>query len=114
VDLGLAEHADLVLANRGAVRVGEVGVDGLVEDDAPAEALVDERGRHLALAEPGDLDLRTDLLVRRVEARLELLEGHLDGEADPRGGQGLDGALHCALVLLSRSGCWLYVSRMAS
>ena len=51
-------------------------------------------GGHLAAAEAGHVDLLGDLLVRRVEARLELLEGHLDGELGPGRAQSLDGALH--------------------
>ena len=73
-------------------------VDRLVEDRAAADLAVDDRRRDLAAAEAGDVDLLGDLLVRRVEARLELLEGHLDGQLGPGRAQGLDGALHRFLL----------------
>src|SRR6478609_6395548 len=69
-------------------------VDGLLEDDATADLAVDDGRRDLATAEAWDVDLRGDLLIGRVEARLELLEGHLDGQLGPGRAQGLDGALH--------------------
>jgi hypothetical protein len=99
VDLGLAERLDLRLLEGLAVPARQGAVDGLVEDGAAADALVHDGGRDLALAEAGDLDLGPDRLVGLVEARLELLERHLDGELDPRGAQGLGGALHVVLLL---------------
>jgi hypothetical protein len=74
---------------------------GLVEHGAAADLAVDDHRRDLALAEAGDVDLLGDLLVRRVEARLELLEGHLDGQLGPGRAQGLDGALHRCFSLVS-------------
>ena len=52
------------------------------------------RAGTLPVRKPGTADLLADLLVRRVEAGLELLEGHLDGEPNPGRAQVLDGALH--------------------
>lgn len=70
-DLGLAERADLVLLEGLAVERREGVVDGLLEDGRAADALLDDAGRHLALAEAGHLDVLTDVLDGRVEARLE-------------------------------------------
>ncbi len=94
VDLGLAQRRDLVLGQRLAVELGEGLVDGLLDDRPAADALLDELARHLAAAEARHVDLRTDRCERRLDARLELLGGDLDGHLDPGGGQGLDGTLH--------------------
>ena len=83
-----------------AVQAREGLLHGLLEHDAAADALVEDARRHLARAEALDPHLRADLLVRAVQLRLELVERDLDREADPRGAQGLDGALH--RVVLSR------------
>src|SRR6185503_14036512 len=77
VDLGLAEDVDLGLVDRLGVELRKSVVDGLLQHGATAEALVDDPGGNLALAEALHRDLLVDLLVRRVEAVLELLEGHL-------------------------------------
>ena len=61
---------------------------------AAADLAVDHGRGDLAAPEAGHVDLLGDRLVRRVEARLELLEGHLDGQLGPGRAQGLDGALH--------------------
>ncbi len=45
----------------------------VVEHLVAADALVDDGRRHLALAEAGDVDLLSDVLVGVVDARLELL-----------------------------------------
>src|SRR5699024_7865290 len=66
----------------------------LGDDGLPTDLAVDHHGRNLAAAEARHVDLLGDLLVGRVEARLELLEGHLDGQLGPGRAQGLDGALH--------------------
>ena len=94
LDLGLGERLEGVLLQRLDVLLREHVVDRLVEDRAAADLAVDHGRRDLAAAEAGDVDLLGDLLVRRVEARLELLEGHLDGQLGPGRAQGLDGALH--------------------
>ena len=94
LDLGLGQRLEGVLLERLDVLLRDDLVDRLVEDRAAADLAVDHRRRDLAAAEAGDVDLLGDLLVRRVEARLELLEGHLDGQLGPGRAQGLDGALH--------------------
>jgi hypothetical protein len=94
LDLGLRQRLDLVLLQGLHVLRREDLVHRLVEDGPAADLPVDDGRRDLAAAEAGDVDLLGDLRVRRVEARLELLEGHLDGQLGPRGAQGLDGALH--------------------
>ena len=71
VDLGLAEGTrPRARATACAVGRRAVLVDGLVEHDAAAEALVDERGGHLALAEAGDghLARRSSCTPRRGSA----------------------------------------------
>ena len=94
VHLGLAQGHQLVLADRGGVRVGQRGVDRLLQHRAAAEALVDDRCGHLPLAEARDVHLRGDVLVRLVEVGLEVGEGDLDGELDPGRAELLDGAGH--------------------
>ena len=94
LDLGLAEGAQVLLARGLAVEAGERVVDGVLDHGAPADALVDDAGRDLALAEAGDVHLLRDVLVGVVDARLELVVLHLDGQLDLGGVQGLDGALH--------------------
>ena len=94
VDLGLRQRLQVVLLEGLHVELRQRVVDRLVEDGTAADLAVDHRRRDLALAEAGDVDLLGDGLVRRVEARLELLEGHLDGDLGPGRAQRLDGALH--------------------
>ena len=94
VDLGLTERLDVVLDDRVGVQLGERLVDGLLHDGCTAEALLDELRGNLALAESGDLNLLADRLIRLVQARLELLGSHVDGQLDPRRVEGLDSALH--------------------
>ena len=99
LDLRLRQRLEVVVLQRLDVLLRQRLVDRLVEDGAAADLAVDDRRRHLALAEAGDVDLLGDRLVRRVEARLELLEGHLDGQLGPGRAQGLDGALHGFLLV---------------
>ena len=94
LDLRLGQRLEGVLLERLDVLLREHLVDRLVEHRAAPDLTVDDGRRHLAAAEAGDVDLLGDLLVRRVEARLELLEGHLDGQLGPGRAQVLDGALH--------------------
>jgi hypothetical protein len=54
VDLRLAERADLLGLDGLEVEAREGVVDGLLDDRAAAEALVDDARRHLALAEARD------------------------------------------------------------
>lgn len=105
VDLGLAQGVQLGLVDRVGVELGKRVVDGLLQDRTAAEPLVDDPGGDLALAEALHRDLLVDLLVRRVEAVLELLEGHLNSEPNPGRVQGLHGALHGSVSLwLTSSG----------
>ena len=94
-DLGLAERADRVLLERLPVEGRQRIVDGLLEDGGAADALLDDPCGDLALAEAGHLDVLTDVLDGRIEARLELLERDLDGQLDPGRAEGLERTLHC-------------------
>ena len=94
INVGLTQRADLVIFHGLAVEVRKRFVDGLLQDRTAANTLVDDPGRNLACAEPWNIDLRTDCLVGRIEARLELVERDLDGQLDPGGVEGLDGTLH--------------------
>ena len=55
LDLGLAQRAQLVLADGLGVEAGQALVDGVLDDGRAADALVDDARRDLALAEAGDL-----------------------------------------------------------
>lgn len=66
----------------------------MLEDRTAADALVDDACGDLALAEARDGDLLSDVLVGMIDARLELVVFHLDGQLDLGRVQGLDGALH--------------------
>lgn len=99
VDVGLAQRAQLGLVDRLGVELRQRVVDGLLQHRTAAEPLVDHAGGDLALTEALHRDLLVDLLVRRVEAVLELLEGHLDSEPNPGRVQGLHGALHGSVSL---------------
>jgi len=79
LDLGLAERSHLGFGESGLVGGLHGVVDGLLEDHPPAEALIDDDGRHLALAESRDADLLCDLLVGLVEMGLEISKGDLYG-----------------------------------
>src|SRR5699024_8889176 len=79
-------------------------VDGLFHDRALAHALVDDPRGHLALAETGNVDLRGDVGVRVVHARLQFVQRHLNGQFRPCGLEILDGALH--YVLSTRAVGW--------
>ncbi len=94
LDLGLAQRGQVVLGEGTAVEVVQAVVDGLLQDDGAAHALVDDAGGDLAAAEARDVHLLRDLAIGLVDARLELGEGRLDAELDPGGVDGLDGALH--------------------
>ena len=62
LDVGLAEHAHLVLADDLGVDLRDRVLDDLLEDDGTADALVEDPVRHLAGAEPGDLTCRSSSL----------------------------------------------------
>ena len=108
VDLGLAERADVVLLEGLAVEGREGLVDGFLQHRAAAHALVDDPRGHLAATETRHLHLSGDGLVCRVDARLQLVEGHLDGQLDPGRAEGLEGTLHGGY---SRSVGWRWCRR---
>ena len=93
-DLGrrTADGADLVSRDGLAVEAVQTLADGVLDDGAATDALVDDRGGHLALAEAGDLDVLRDVLVRVRDRRLELVGGDRDVELDPGRAELLDGA----------------------
>ena len=92
--LGAAERLDVVLAHRGQDLLRNRLLHGLVQHGAAADPLVDDGRGDLAATEARYLNLRADLPVRLLQARLELVERHLDGELHPGRAQSLDGALH--------------------
>ena len=110
VDLRLPERAHVVLVHGLAVELRERLVDGLLQHGTPADPLVDDPRRDLALAEPGHLDLLADGLVCRVEAGLQLLVRHLDGHLDPGRVDGLEGTLHCGSPGMSADGVRWWVA----
>ena len=96
--LGLDHRRAPGLLDGLAVEVGELLVDGLLDDGGAAHAPVDDLVGDVPAAEAGDLDLGADLLVGGVQAGLELLVGDLDGQLDARGVKVLDSALHGGLL----------------
>jgi hypothetical protein len=65
----------------------------VLDDRSAADALIDDRRGHLALSEPGDLDVLRDVLVGVSDARLELIGRDRDVQLHPGGGELLDGAV---------------------
>ena len=94
LDLGLGQRGQLVGGDGLAVEARPGVVERLLDDHAAPEALVDDHRRHLAAAEAGHVDRARDVGVRLVQAGLEVGEGDLDGDLDPRGAELLDGAGH--------------------
>ncbi len=95
LDLGVAEHLQLALLQRLTVEARHRVLNGFLEDHATADPLIQNARRNASRPETLHPHLGADLLVRSVEARLQLLERDLDREPGPRGAEGLDGALHC-------------------
>ena len=102
VDLGTPDRRDPRLGDGLGVQPRQGLLHGLLEHDPAADPLVEDARRHLARAEALDAHLRADLLVGAVELLLQVLEGDVDREADPRGAQGLDGALHRGVLVFFR------------
>ena len=94
LDLGLGHGNATDLSNGVAVEVGELVVDGLLDDGPTADALVDDPVGDVTATEAGDLDLGADLLVGGIQAGLELLIGDLNGQLDATGVKILDSGLH--------------------
>ena len=92
-----ADDAQLVRLDGLAVERVEALVDGVLDDRAATDALVDDRGGNLALAEAGDLHVLRDVLVCVSDARLELIGRDRDVQLDPRRGELLDGAVDHAV-----------------
>ena len=84
---GAAERGQLGFGQGDAVEAVEALVDGVLEHGAAANPLVDDGGRHLALAEAGNVDRLGNVLVRVVNRGLELLRGDQNGELDAGGAQ---------------------------
>ncbi len=93
-----ADDAQLVLDRRLAEELVQALVDGVLDDGATTDALVNDRSRDLTLTEAGDLHVLSDVLVRVSDAGLEVVRGDRDGELDPGRGQLLDGAVRHAGV----------------
>ena len=94
VGRGAAERAHAGLGDALAVELVDRLGDGLVEDLLAADALVDDRRGHLALAEAGHADLLGDGLVRLVDRGAQLLGLDRDGELGARVLDLLDRGLH--------------------
>src|SRR5699024_6550324 len=94
LDLGAADGLELRLGGGLLVEIGQGVVDGLLHDRGAAEALLDELGGDLALAEARDLHLVGGLRGGSLDGRLELVEGHLDGELHPGRAELLGLGLH--------------------
>ena len=101
---GRRDRVDAGLLDGLAVQARHGLLHGLLEHDAAADALVEDALRDLAGAEALDLHLRADLAVGAVELGLELVERDLHRQADPRGAQGLDSALHRDVLFSGRVG----------
>ena len=97
--LGLTEREDVVLGHRLAVQLRDGLVDRLLEHGTAADPLVDHARRDLPGPEAGNPDLPAHLPVRLVEAGLELVERHLDGEPDTGRAQLFDVGLHVGVSL---------------
>src|SRR5699024_228327 len=98
IDVGLAQRLDFAFLHGLAVPVRQRVIHRLVQHGRPADSLIDNRRRHLALPDAGHVDLLTDRFIRLIQLRLELLEGHLDGELDPRRAQAFGAAFHVRLL----------------
>src|SRR5690606_32340366 len=91
---GAAHGAQVGFVGGGAVELVEPVVDGVAEHLVAAYALVDDGGRHFAFAKAGDGDGFGDVLVRVVDAGLELVWGDGDVQLHAGGAQSVDGGLH--------------------
>ncbi len=85
------ERTHLLGLGGRAVEGVETLVDRVVQHLGAADALVDDGRRHLALAEAGDVHVFSDVLVRVVDARLELFGRDGDVELHASGAELLDG-----------------------
>ena len=88
---GTPDGAHLVRGDGLAEEAVEALADGVLDDGATADTLVDDRGGHLALAEAGDLDVLRDVLVRVGDRGLELIGGDRDVQLHPGRAELLDG-----------------------
>jgi folate-dependent phosphoribosylglycinamide formyltransferase PurN len=77
LNLRAAHGANTGLTHCLGVGLGQVGVDGLFEHSATADALVDDARGDLALAETGDAHRCADGLIGLIEARGKVLKRHL-------------------------------------
>ena len=71
----------------------------MVQDFFATNALVHQLRRNLSLAETGDVDLRGDVAIRVIDARLEFFGGDRDVELDACRAQLLNGCLHVVDLL---------------
>jgi hypothetical protein len=84
---------DAGLVDRGHVPAAERSADGLVEDGLAADALDHDRGRHLALAEAGHLEVAAERAGGLLDAAGDLVGAHLGFDAHARLGELGDGGL---------------------
>jgi hypothetical protein len=78
IGLGAAEGSDFLFSDSNLKKPIEPFADGVVQNFAAANSLVDEGRWNLAFAKTRDLNLFRDVLVSMVKAWLELLWG--DGD----------------------------------
>ena len=97
VDLGVGDGREVLVGDGAPVVLGHGGVEELLVHHVATDLGVDDGLRHLALAEPGDLDLVGHAPIRGIEVLGVLLDGHLDREFDGVFGGVLDGRLHTSV-----------------
>src|SRR5436190_5256715 len=87
VDLRMPDRRDVRAVHGLLVPIGNATLNGLAEQLLAADALEDDLGRHLALAEARNLHVATELGGCSVQLALDCFGGHLDVQADARFGQ---------------------------
>ena len=95
LDLWLAVGADALLLHGLRVPAGKSVVDGVLNDRALANTLLEDLRRHLALAEAGNLHLRAHVLVGVLHHGRDVLFGEGDCQLDGCRVDLLKGAGHC-------------------
>ncbi len=82
VELGLRDRPDPSAGGRVPEPAGDVAVDGLGVDALHAEALLQDRDRHLAGPEAGNLDRRREIGGGVLDRVVDVVRRHVHREAD--------------------------------
>ncbi len=101
LDVGPADRLHVGLGERLAVAARHGVLDDLVEQGLAAEPRLEQPGRRLSRAEPGQPNLLGQLLVGPLKIGFQLGERHLHVDANPGGAQLRHGALHGVLLGMS-------------